>query len=164
MSEKGFTVHVVFYSETQAVLFLISIYTSLIMLIRFANVCVFSIVQYSQTWFLLDCRRFLGHWRWDGAQRNHSSLLSEAKAGLDRPRKPPPASLTSDLSLTETGRAVMDGLCDGCWLVWDPNKSQNFIIQIQLSVMHYGSFKVHSFFLPPSEVKGERDSNNGLLS
>lgn len=42
------------------------------------------------------------------------------------------------------------------------NKSQIFIIQIQLPVMDYGSFKVkiHSFFSPP-EVKGERKTNNG---
>lgn len=132
-------------------------YTSSIMLIRFGNVCVFSVVEQSEWWFLLDCRRFLGHWRWDGAQRNHSNLLSEAKAGLDRSQKPPPASLTSDLSLTDTGGAVMA----------DANKSQNFIFSkfsFQWCIMGHSKFTRFFCLLLRSEVKGNQTMDFVLTS
>ena len=56
--------------------------------------------------------RFLGHWRWDGAQPSRSDSLSEARAARHLPQRPPPASLTSELSLREK-RNAEQSKCEG---------------------------------------------------
>lgn len=81
--------------------------------------------------FLPECWRFRGHWRWDGAQPSCSDSLSEAKVAHHLSQKPPLASLTSELSLTESKHRCCTVACwpvPDCCIVFTPYTNMNKLI------------------------------------